>query len=68
MTLHDGLALLNSGLLIAILGGLVRFHRDWTEMRLMVRVLWKEHETRDEARITIGERERAKAMAATAGK
>jgi len=51
VTLQEVLQIMNSGLLLTILVGLIGFHRDWSEIRLMVRTLWAERESREDARI-----------------
>ena len=44
MSIHDLLQWANSALLVFVLAGMVRFHRDWSELRFMVRTLWRERE------------------------
>jgi hypothetical protein len=51
MPLHEILQVANSALLVFVLASMIRFHRDWSELRLMVRTLWNEREAREVARI-----------------
>ena len=44
MPWHDILSGANTAMLVYLLTGMVRFHRDWAEMRLMVKTLWAERE------------------------
>ena len=67
MDLHLGLQIFDSAVSVAILGALIRFHREWTEVRLKVGTLWDEHTARENARIQAEAMNGKRTAHATAG-
>lgn len=37
-------------MLVFLLSGVIRFHRDWSELRFMVKTLWQEREAASSAK------------------